>query len=187
MDPNSSKRNYYIIGLGNPEPRYNQSLHNAGYAILEHYAKTLGVSFTHDPQINADVCNLLHLDRQIALIKPTAGMNDSGQTMQRIREIDPGFAPERCLIVYDELALQGGEVRYAADGRDAGHRGMRSMLSACQTTAVPRIRLGIGPDPGGAKRFAYVTEPVSDDRWQIVMNMADRAIVLIDRFLKQHV
>jgi len=57
--------------------------------------------------------------------------------------------PDNFLIVYDEVSLPLGKVRYRAKGSPGGHRGMESVVHNLRTEEVPRLRLGIGGEDGG--------------------------------------
>ncbi len=50
------------------------------------------------------------------------------------------------LVVYDEVQLPLGRLRLRRGGEPAGHRGMESIVRNLQTTDVPRLRLGVGPE-----------------------------------------
>ena len=52
---NNSDR-WLIVGLGNPESRYDNTRHNKGFAALDYMAERLGVSF------NKKKFNSIYLD-----------------------------------------------------------------------------------------------------------------------------
>jgi PTH1 family peptidyl-tRNA hydrolase len=83
------------------------------------------------------------------LFKPGVNMNSNGIMVKRFLD-RIGGRPEQCTLVHDDADLPLGEIRAKPEGGgDAGHKGVRSVISALETVAVPRLRLGICPS--GAK------------------------------------
>ncbi len=158
------------IGLGNPEPRFQKTLHNAGYDTLDAFAGDNGLSFVEHPEWNALVARGTVNDVDVVLVKPLTGMNESGATAAKVFE---HFEAERdtlpqYLLVYDDLAMPFGKLRFRDSGSAAGHRGVQSVIDVWPATRLlPRLKVGIGPDPGGARRFNYVTGPLGDDLYSL--------------------
>ena len=44
-----------VIGLGNPEAKYDGTRHNVGFAMLDMLADDLGISFQDKPKFTAPV------------------------------------------------------------------------------------------------------------------------------------
>ena len=82
------------------------------------------------------------------LCEPQTYMNRSGAAVRCLAERF-NLAPDRILVIYDEVHLSLGRIRLRGQGSPAGHRGMESIVDALQTEALPRMRLGIGPVPPG--------------------------------------
>lgn len=177
--PRKGTMRQYIIGLGNVSPLYQCSLHNAGFAAVEALALLLGKSWQPDESLLAHTIQGELGNQSFTLLKPTTGMNDSGKSIRRLFSRSPECLPSRLLIVYDDLSLPFGNLRLREHGSAGGHLGVQSILTALETEAVPRLRLGIGPDPGGARRFSHVTSPVSTERWSEVLQMAQQAAIMI--------
>jgi len=56
--------------------------------------------------------------------------------------------PSETLIVYDDLALPLGKLRFRPDGTAGGHNGMQSVIDQLGTQEIPRLRIGIGETSG---------------------------------------
>ncbi len=54
-------------------------------------------------------------------------------------------------MVHDDVDLAFGDVRLKRDGGDAGHRGVRSIISSLKTGAIRRVRIGVRR-PGDARQ-----------------------------------
>jgi len=54
---------------------------------------------------------------------------------------------EDVLIVYDDLSLELGKIRFRANGSDGGHNGIKSIIQHLGTQNIARLKIGIGPQP----------------------------------------
>ncbi len=154
-----------VIGLGNPGPRFLLSPHNIGYAVADVLAAERKGEFKSGILPSALVAEVTIGDITLSLIKPTTGMNDSGLALNETLSIIGLDFPE-ILVVFDDLALPMGKMRFRDSGRQtAGHRGIASLFAFVpEHRLLSRLKLGVGPDPGGENRFAYVTSPLPEDR-----------------------
>jgi PTH1 family peptidyl-tRNA hydrolase len=66
-------------------------------------------------------------------------------------------------VVYDDLDIPLGEIRVRKKGRPGTHKGMISVVGETRTDEFPRIRVGIGPLPGGRDAADYVLETFRRD------------------------
>ena len=132
-----------VVGLGNPGPDYRDTRHNLGFRVVE----TIRHRRSAGPE--RELCGALVSEaRGLIVARPQTFMNRSGWAVRCLVERYE-IAPDRCLVVYDEVALPLGRLRLRPGGSPAGHRGMESVVEAMQTEAVPRLRLGIAPAEGG--------------------------------------
>ena len=51
------------------------------------------------------------------------------------------------MIVYDDIALDLGRIRFRANGSDGGHNGIKSIIKHVGTKEFDRLKIGIGPQP----------------------------------------
>ncbi len=148
-----------LIGLGNPEAEYAGSRHNAGFDVLDALAAQLKTTFTLESEALGLVARP---DPNVLLVKPQTGMNDSGLCLKALVE-RLGIDPASMLVVYDELALTLGAVRFAhPGGGDAGHKGVKSILSElADCSNFARLRMGVGPfQQGSLTKKEFVTRPM---------------------------
>jgi PTH1 family peptidyl-tRNA hydrolase len=109
--------------------------------------------------------------------KPNTYMNLSGQAVQAITafyKIDKSDL----MVVHDEVALPLGKIRLARDGGSAGNHGIESIFACTGTRDFQRLRIGVGPDPGGAVRAHFVLSPLEEKDltlYEKVMNLAIEA------------
>jgi PTH1 family peptidyl-tRNA hydrolase len=158
-------RHKAVIGLGNPGTQFEFSPHNAGYALVDALAAESGSRFVSGVLPSALVATVTNSDTSLSLVKPTTGMNDSGRAFAEVMSELSLDLPE-ILVVFDDLSLPLGKLRFRDSGRStAGHRGLASIFEHVpEHRLLSRLKIGVGPDPGGANRFAYVTSPMPGDR-----------------------
>lgn len=138
-----------IAGLGNPDPEYATTRHNAGFWFVDALARAEGASFTRNKKLFGDTAEIALAGQRIKLLKPMTYMNESGRAVgAAIRYFK--IAPEHVLVVYDEIDLPPGRVKLKFDGGHAGHNGLRNVIEHIGPKFW-RIRLGVGHPGHGAR------------------------------------
>lgn len=94
----------------------------------------------------------------VILAIPKTFMNESGQAITALLARWP-VPRERLLVICDDVALPLGMVRIRPGGSDGGHRGLRSIIDALESSAVPRLRIGIKSGTPPKALEAYVLAP----------------------------
>ncbi len=142
---------FALIGLGNPGKRYENTRHNIGYLIVDH--------FSNDDKIplksgKGDYYykEMLYKDQEFLICKPTTYMNRSGRAVRQIVE-HFSLSVEDLLIICDDFNLPFGTIRFRKKGSDGGHNGLKSVIYQLQTENFDRFRLGIGTDFSDAITF----------------------------------
>lgn len=128
-----------IVGLGNPETKYNSTRHNTGFFVLEAFASENGATWQHKDKFKAFVAELP--DTAALLVKPTTYYNLVGESVRALADFYK-IPPEDILIIHDELALPFGVIRTREKGSDAGNNGIKSMNAHLGHT-TKRLRIGI--------------------------------------------
>ncbi|MEX0723275.1 MAG: aminoacyl-tRNA hydrolase [Gracilimonas sp.] len=146
-----------IIGLGNIGQEYEGTRHNIGFEVVDAIAETLSTTFGpgDGPFVVAEG---RHRGRNVVLIKPTTYMNKSGIAVRKAltkykTDID------YCLIVYDDLNLDVGDVRLKSQGSAGGHNGIANIIAELGTREFPRLRFGIGNDFPRGRQVDFVLSP----------------------------
>ncbi|NJK37943.1 MAG: aminoacyl-tRNA hydrolase [Oscillatoriales cyanobacterium RM2_1_1] len=138
-----------VVGLGNPEPKYDQTRHNIGFAAIDVLARSWQISLAEQRKFNAIVGDGQGIPgHKVLLVKPLTYMNRSGQAIRAILDWYK-LSPESVLVIYDDMDLPLGRVRLRLSGSAGGHNGMKSAIAHLGTQNFPRLRLGIGK-PGDA-------------------------------------
>lgn len=135
-----------IVGLGNVGNKYTFTRHNAGFMLADSIALNNELSFKENSRLKCLITNFKSGSDDYLIIKPTTYMNLSGEAVRAA--IDYYKIPiEDILIVYDDLSLELGKIRFRANGSDGGHNGIKSIIQHLGTQEFARLKIGIGPQP----------------------------------------
>ncbi len=162
-----------IAGLGNPEDRYAQTLHNAGFWFVDELARQSGTQFRYEKRFDADLCKIELADEDVWLLKPQSYMNLSGGPVRSMLDYYRLTANE-LLVAHDEIDLQPGTVRLKQGGGHGGHNGLRDVIQHCGKDFM-RLRLGVG-HPGHKDQVTnYVLKRASGDVEAAILQNIDEA------------
>ncbi len=143
-----------VVGLGNPGRRYSGTRHNVGFTFIKRTAKEWKVKL-RKKIFFSKAGEVKRKEEKILLALPQTYMNKSGLTVKKIME-GRDIKPEHLVVVYDDLDIPLGEIRIRKRGGPGTHKGMISIVEEIRTEEFPRIRVGLGPLPGGANAVNYV-------------------------------
>ncbi len=135
-----------IAGLGNVGANYTFTRHNAGFMVVDKLAIMKEVEFKENSKLKSLITKYRHGDSEIILIKPTTYMNLSGEAVSAVMNYYK-INIEDVLIVYDDLSLELGKIRFRPNGSDGGHNGIKSVIKHISTQNIARLKIGIGPQP----------------------------------------
>lgn len=130
-----------VVGLGNPEKRFDHTRHNVGFHMLDYLAGRVGTSFTSSSKFHADIAETVHDGEKILFVKPTTYYNEVGESVRALLDFYK-LSPDDILIVHDDLALPLGTIRTRLGGSDGGNNGLKS-LQAHLGSETARIRIGV--------------------------------------------
>ncbi len=165
---------WLVLGLGNPDPEYANTRHNASAMVVERLAERFGARLKRSRQ-RALVAEVRDGDRRIVLARPTGYVNESGGPASLLLRYYK-VPLERLIVVHDELDL-------AADGGTAGHNGLKDIVKALGSADFLRVRLGVGRPPGRQDPADYVLDQIpkrlAEDFGVLVERGADAALDLV--------
>ena len=128
-----------IIGLGNPGIEYERTRHNFGFMFLEYLEKKYKFKIDKkksDSLIGECIINY----EKVIFVKPIKFMNLSGESVQKIKiwyKVDD----KDILVVYDDIDIDFGDVRYKTSGSGGSHNGMKNIVQMLSTENIARIKL----------------------------------------------
>ncbi len=139
-----------IVGLGNPEPKYDQTRHNIGFAAVDALSRSWQIPIATNRKFQGEFGEgIARGGDKIRLLKPLTYMNLSGQSIQAVTSWYK-LAPESVLVIYDDMDLPLGKTRLRLSGSAGGHNGMKSAIAHLSSDNFPRLRIGIGKPKGAA-------------------------------------
>lgn len=145
-----------IAFLGNPGEEYKKTRHNAGFMAGDYASEQAGISNDWRNWQNLGLYAVWeHNGEKIYFLKPQTYMNLSGRAVQSLAAFFK-IPPQQIMAVYDDLALPFGKTRIRKDGSSGSHNGMASIINCLGSSAVPRLRIGIGPRPAYIQGKDYV-------------------------------
>ncbi|MBR3641047.1 MAG: aminoacyl-tRNA hydrolase [Oscillibacter sp.] len=179
---NSGAVDWLIAGLGNPGERYEYTRHNMGFLAVELLAEQEKVKLNRVKFKSA--YNIFPFAEQRCLVmKPQTYMNLSGEAVREAAQFYK-IPPERCLIIYDDVALPVGKLRVRPSGSAGGHNGIKNIIAHLGTEEFPRIRVGTGAPASGGDMVDWVTGVPSQQERKILVAALRDAVSAAETVLR---
>lgn len=173
-----------IVGLGNPEPKYDKTRHNIGFAAVDELARIWQLPLKENKRFQGFFAEgVTSSGQKIRLLKPLTYMNRSGQSVRAVT--DWYKVPSKSvLVIYDDMDLPVGRLRLRLSGSAGGHNGMKSIISHLGEQDFPRLRLGIGKSDGKKGTISHVLGKFSPEESQIMEEVLYVSVKAIELGLK---
>ncbi len=160
-----------IVGLGNPESKYNRTRHNVGFLVLDALYQDKWVKGKDPFQVSSTPFH----GGEVVLAKPTVYMNESGASIKALCDYFQVLSSD-CLIIVDDVNLPLGKIRFRSKGSAVGHHGLESIIHELGTENFPRIRIGIAVgDLTGQDLTHYVLGRFSGEEWDQLQPQIQRS------------
>lgn len=169
----------YVVGLGNPDPKYDKTPHNIGRELVNWVARSKKAEWRAYKHFEVAAPG-----EYPVLVRLNSYMNLSGEA---VREFLHKFSkdPTDLLICTDDFDLPLGTIRLRKKGSAGTHNGLKSIIQSLGTPEFPRLRIGVGPLPPGddAARYVLATFPKeAQQRIPSVLELACQAFEAAYRF-----
>lgn len=165
---------YIIVGLGNPERKYDGTRHNIGFSAVTALADANNISIDtkkHKALIGKGVI----AGQKVILAEPLTYMNLSGESVRELVDYYKISPSEELVVIYDDVALEAGRLRIRAKGSAGGHNGIKSIISHLGSQEFYRIRIGVGEKPAGWDLADYVLGRFPKEEEPIIRDALERA------------
>lgn len=129
----------YLIGLGNPDMKYQGNRHNIGFMFIDALAHKYNVKLT--AKFHGEF-SFIEIKQKVILFKPATYMNNSGIPIAEMLKFFKGNMNE-VLIIHDDLDLSLTKLKMKRGGSNGGHNGLTS-ISTHLGNEYNRLRIGIG-------------------------------------------
>ncbi len=163
---NTSKPNFkLIIGLGNPDSKYQNTYHNVGHLFIDYLESQKS-------------------DVKSQMLKSNVYMNESGKFVSKEMK-KSGAKPEELLVVHDDSDIEIGNYKLSFNRGAAGHHGIESIMATIKKNNFWRLRIGIRPkQKEGAERLKaekFVLKKISTADKKILEGVFEKANVYIKK------
>ena len=170
----SASVDFMVVGLGNPDKKYERTRHNTGFIALDYIADKRNFKINR-LKFKSLVGEATVGSHKVLFLKPSTYMNNSGQAVVEAMNFYK-LKPQQVIIIFDDISLDVGKMRIRSKGSDGGQKGMRSIIYLSGSDEFPRIKIGIGQKPNPNWELAdWVLSKFSDSELKDIEKMADNA------------
>jgi PTH1 family peptidyl-tRNA hydrolase len=173
-----------IVGLGNPEPKYDNTRHNIGFAAVDELAKVWQMPLKENKRFQGLFSEgVTPGGQKVRLLKPLTYMNRSGQSVRAVTDWYK-VEPRSVLVIYDDMDLPVGRLRMRLSGSAGGHNGMKSIIAHLGSQEFPRLRIGIGKSDGEKTTISHVLGKFAPEEFKAIEEILYTSVKAIELSLK---
>lgn len=171
-----------IFGLGNPGEKYTLNYHNLGFMVIDILAERLGLSVFKKENFGLSAATFIGGEKVI-FVKPLTYMNASGDCVRAFVDYY-GVDLSDILVVYDDIDVDKGRIRFRAQGSPGTHNGMRSIVERLKTNAFSRLRVGSKNTNPDIPLLDYVLMNIPADEKAVILPALNKAADCVLDFVK---
>ena len=178
---------WLVVGLGNPGDEYAATRHNVGQMVIDELIKRHSLKLsTHKSRTLIAAYKLgFGIDaHSIILAKSMSYMNETGGPIKALASFYD-VAPEKIIVLHDELDIDFAAIRAKQGGGDNGHNGLKSMTKSFGTPDYFRIRLGIGRPMGQQDPADFVLKQFSQPEKKELPLFVDRGADAVEFLIEK--
>ena len=172
---------YIVVGLGNPDKKYLNTLHNIGFMAIDKVAEKLGVTF-NKKGYKGEYCLTTVGNEKVLLLKPQTYMNLSGQSVMELLNYYKDKIDD-LLVIHDDLDLPPGQLRFKQGGGAGGHNGIKNIIAHLNSNDFDRLKIGIGRGKNETKD--YVLTPFAGTDKKLIDEAVATSVDAVKIWLKQ--
>lgn len=180
-----------IVGLGNPNKKYQKTRHNLGFRVLDEFRKKNNFpDFNFSKKYNAEISEESFNDEKVILVKPQTFMNNSGQSIKSLITYYK-LKTTDLFIIHDDIDLPFGEMKISKNRGAAGHKGVQSIINETGSKDFLRFRIGIKPVNNEQQTINninvedFVLQKFNKEEEKILKGVVKKTIEAIDMTLKE--
>ena len=166
---------YIIVGLGNPDRKYQGTRHNIGFDVVDAFAKRFSIDVINK-KFNALVGTGVAEGHKVVLVKPQTYMNLSGESVRRVLDFYKVDETQKLIVISDDISLDVGRLRIRKKGSAGGHNGLKNIILHLGHDNFHRIKVGVGEKPTGYDLADYVLGHFSKEEQKVMEETAKRAV-----------
>ncbi|MDR1997023.1 MAG: aminoacyl-tRNA hydrolase [Candidatus Margulisbacteria bacterium] len=170
-----------VAGLGNPGKEYTLTRHNLGFQLIDRFAAQRHKKI-EQKKFKALTAELAVNGEKIILLKPRTFMNSSGEAVREALSFYQLSGLE-LLVLYDDLDLEFGAVRFRAKGSSGGHNGTKSIIACLGHENFARIKMGIGKPAAKEQVLDYVLGRFTAEEQKLLPEILDKGLEQLNKWL----
>lgn len=171
-----------IVGLGNPGNKYEHTRHNIGFDVVDLIAKKLNAN-QYKEKFQGLITEGNYKGEKFYVLKPQTFMNLSGDSIGAVAKFYKIEASD-IVVIYDDMDLPLGKLRYREDGSSGGHNGIKSTIAHIGDK-FKRIKCGIGKPQIKDVNIDFVLGRFMKEEQPLVDEMALNAISCVEDILAE--
>ncbi|WP_040397139.1 aminoacyl-tRNA hydrolase [Anaerococcus senegalensis] len=157
---------YYIVGLGNPGLKYENTRHNAGFITIDYLARKYDID-VRKIKFKSLIGQGVISGQKIMLVKPQTYMNNSGEALREIFNYFD-FDHDKLIVIFDDIDIDFGSIRIRKKGSAGTHNGMKSIIYNLNFDDFPRIKVSVGKKPEYMDLANFVLSGFSKEEAKII-------------------
>lgn len=165
---------FCIVGLGNPEKKYENTRHNIGFDVIDAIAEKYSIA-VRERGFKALFGKGVIEGQRVLLVKPQTYMNLSGKSVREVLDYYK-IDPEDLVVISDDIALAVGQIRIRKRGGAGGHNGLKNIIKHLGTEDFVRVRMGVGEKPREWDLVDYVLGHFPKEEREIVDESVKEAV-----------
>jgi len=134
-----------IVGLGNPEKKYENTRHNVGFAFIDYYLKYKKIDENWSKKFDGLYIQTVINGEKVIFLKPQTYMNLSGISVKKAMDYY-NISIDNLLVVSDDLDLLVGNFKLKPAGSSGGHNGLKNIADNLKSEEFKRLKIGISKD-----------------------------------------
>ena len=162
-----------IFGLGNPGAKYAMNYHNLGFMVIDILAERLGITAFRKENNGLSAVTFINGEKTL-LVKPLTFMNSSGDCVKPFVDYY-GVELSDIMVIYDDIDIDKGRMRFRPHGSSGTHNGMRSIVSRLKSENFPRLRIGSKNTNPDIPLIDYVLMNIPADEKAVILPALKRA------------
>lgn len=130
-----------VVGLGNPDSKYDNTRHNVGFMLLDYIFNSS--SFVINKKMNAMEYITNINGEKVVVIKPMTYMNLSGDAVRNYVNFYK-LDVSNIIVIQDDLDMPLGNLKLLCNRGDGGHNGIKDIVLKLGSKNFLRVKIGIG-------------------------------------------
>lgn len=130
-----------VVGLGNPDNKYDNTRHNVGFMLLDYIFGSS--NFVVNKKMNAMEYITNINGEKVVIIKPMTYMNLSGNAVSKYVNFYK-LEVSDIIVIQDDLDMPLGNIKLLCNRGDGGHNGIKDIVLKLGSKNFLRVKIGIG-------------------------------------------